>query len=549
MTVRVPIVAIVGRPNVGKSTLFNRILGERRAIVEDVPGVTRDRNYALVERFSVPFVIVDTGGFEKEPEDPLGRAVVEQTLLAAEECDVILAVFDGSTGLHPGDEDVADLLRRYQKPIYYVVNKCDGAEQAIRVAEFYSLGLDRILDVSALHGRGVRDMIDTVLSELPQYEDLLALVRERQQRERDAREEARLRAAQMDEDDDDDEGTFEAGGGDDDDLAEEDLQDGDPYEGPGSEVRFAPVYVPGETELSEDDYEKSFRLRPLERTLKREAGDDASEESEADEIPEIPCINIAIVGRPNVGKSTLLNTLTGERRAITSPIAGTTRDILDLTLTRDGQQFLIVDTAGLRKKAKVEDKVERYSTLRTLHALGACDVAVVLIDAVDGATEQDTKIAGLAHEQGKGIIIAVNKWDLVEKDHKTVKEYTDRVREAFKFAPYAPIIYISALSGRRCPRVLESARHAAEERLKRVSTSRLNRVLERAIARNMPSQYRGRSIKMYYSTQVDTAPPRFALFFNYPRALHFSFMRYLKNVIREEFGFDGTDIKLMARKR
>ena len=559
MAPKTPIVAIVGRPNVGKSTLFNRVLGARKAIVEDIPGVTRDRNYALVERYSVPFLLIDTGGFETDPEEVIGKQVVEQTLMAAEECDVILALFDGSVGAQPGDEDVVALLRRYKKSVVYVVNKCDGAEQAIRVADFYSLGVPELKDCSALHGRGVHELIETILAELPNYAALRSSALARKEREEEAAKRAQSIADASLDDEDEPRGRTESwddDGAEDDDFEDFD-EDADASAEPQDEVadtpRFAPVYLPGEGDSDEGEYVKQFRVRPLsERPVTADVVDDEDDESadEEDLIPSIPLINIAIVGRPNVGKSTLLNTLTGERRAITSPVAGTTRDLLDLKITRDGQEYRIIDTAGLRKKARVEeDTIERYSTLRSLTALSECDVAVILIDATTGVTEQDTKIVGLAHEQGKGLIYAVNKWDLMEKNHKTVHEFTKDLREALKFAPYAPVLFVSALSGRRCPRILEVAKHVAETRAMRISTNRLNRLLKKAMLRLSAPIYRGRPIKLYYANQVDTSPPRFVLFFNFPRALHFSYMRFLKNSIRDKYPFEGTDIKLFAKKR
>ncbi len=552
MAPKTPVVAIVGRPNVGKSTLFNRVLGARKAIVEDIPGVTRDRNYALVERFSVPFLLIDTGGFEKDPEEEIGKQVVEQTLMAAEECDIILALFDGSVGCQPGDEDVVSLLRRYKKSVVYVVNKCDGAEQAIRVADFYSLGVSELKDCSALHGRGVHELIESILQELPNYQALLSSAQARKDREREAAKQAQALVVAAEDEYDEDASSGPTGPWSGDDEEEEfEIDDSEDSANSGEMPRFAPVYLPGEGE--EAEYVKQFRVRPLSEGVvsdREEETEEDESEDEEDYIPTIPLINIAIVGRPNVGKSTLLNTLTGERRAITSPVAGTTRDLLDLTITRDGQEYRIIDTAGLRKKARVEeDSIERYSTLRSLAALSECDVAVVMIDATTGVTEQDTKIVGLAHEQGKGLIYAVNKWDLMEKNHKTVHEFTKDLREALKFAPYAPVLFVSALSGRRCPRILEVAREVAITRSMRISTNRLNRLLKKAAARLSPPVYRGRPVKLYYANQVDTAPPRFILFFNFPRALHFSYMRFLKNSIRDKYPFEGTDIKLVAKKR
>ena len=545
MAPKIPVIAIVGRPNVGKSTLFNRVLGERRAIVEDIPGVTRDRNYALVERFDVTFLLVDTGGIGTVEENEMDKLVAEQTLIAAEEADVIVALFDGADGCQDSDKDIVGILRRYDKPVYYVVNKCDGQEQALRTADFYQLGLDVIHDCSALHGRRVQLLFEEILSKLPNYQALLSSTAARRNREDDAAEIAR-EAADLDE-----EAESQA------DLEpDEELRDNEEPE--IGATYFAPVYLPGETEETEHDYDRSNRLLEISESVPRiepEVEEEFWREDDqanlsADKTPKhIETIRVAIVGRPNVGKSTMLNTLTGETRAITSPVAGTTRDTLDMKLRREGQDFVIVDTAGLRKKARIDDAVEHYSAIRSIGALSESDVAVVVIDATAGPTDQDTKIVGLAHEQGVGIVIAINKWDLVEKDHRTVHSFTKSVREAFKFAPYAPIVFVSALSGRRCPKVISTVRDVAYERAKRVSTGKLNQVLKKALLRFAPPPYRGNPIKLYYGVQVDVSPPRFALFFNYPRSLHFSFLRFLKNEMREEFGFDGTDIKLYSRKR
>ena len=550
MSYRTPNIAIVGRPNVGKSTLFNRVLGQRKAIVEDFPGVTRDRLYALVERFSIPFLLVDTGGITDEPENEIEREVVSQTLLAAEEADIVLCLFDGASGYHDADRAVVDMLRRRDKPVVYAVNKCDGAEQYGRVVDFYQLGVNELHDISALHGRKVDTLIEEVLKTLPDYEAARTAVKAREQRIRQAQEEAERIAQQFDDIEDEvleDEEEFEPY------VPDEDEEEKIP--------RFAPVYLPDEEGDSETEYDREHGTLALDESKPsmvrtssggwRDALDlHGEEESEEDALPALECIRVSVVGRPNVGKSTLLNTLVGERRAITSPIAGTTRDSLDVELKREGQRFVIVDTAGLRKKGKIEENsIERFSALRSLGALSACDVAVVVLDASEGLTDQDEKIAGLAHEQGKGLVIAVNKWDLVEKDHKTVHAFTKRIRESLKFAPYAPIVFLSALSGRRCPKVLDEVKKVALERTKRVSTRRLNQTLENAIKRKALPIYRGRPLKLYYAVQVDACPPRFALFFNYPKEVHFSYFRYLKNSIRDEFGFDGTDVKLMARKR
>ncbi len=549
MAVRTPIIAIVGRPNVGKSTLFNRILGQKLAVVEDFPGVTRDRNYALVERFDVPFYLVDTGGFEENPQEEMQRMVVEQTLLAVEEADLVLALFDGQAGCQPGDEDVVNLLRRNRKPVIFAVNKCDGQEQASAVADFYQLGMEELFNFSALHGRGIDCFVGTMLKQLEIYPALLASVTALHEREREAQEQLELvYGASLD--------------------AEIEEYDDEPPEVQEVEQRVAgeearevpPVYVEEDPEspaASMEEYLKAFKLLPLSQSTYLEdprVQDQPSWEEEGLDFKAkapalLELIKVAIIGRPNVGKSTLLNTLTGERRAITSPIAGTTRDSINLEMTREGQKYLLVDTAGLRREGRVSDRIEKYSTLRAMHALGECDVAIVLLDAVEGPTEQDGKIVGLAHEEGKGIVLVVNKWDAVEKDYRSMQKFKTQVMEAFKFAPYAPLLFVSAKTGKRCPKIMSVVKMIAQERTKRVSTNHLNQVLKKAVARTSPPSYRGAPVKLYYAAQVDTEPPRFLMFFNYPQEVHFSYLRFLKNAIREEFGFHGTDIKIATRKR
>lgn len=551
MAARTPIIAIVGRPNVGKSTLFNRIAGERLAIVEDVPGVTRDRISATVGHFSIPFVLFDTGGFEVDAEESLKQQIAEQALLAAEEADAVIAVFDGKSGLHPGDEDVVSLLRRYDKPVAYVVNKCDGDEQVMRTAEFYELGVPELFDCSALHGRNVKSLVETILALIPDYEDLLqTAVSMREQEDLRERElEWELEEQEFEELDAQDEVL---------DSGERPLPVSVDFAEENEEVEFAPVYRPGESDLSASEYDRRYRLGDelLVRNVDLSEPDDSWIEDEdlplergAEDSKPPECIRLAILGRPNVGKSTLLNSLIGEKRVLTSPEAGTTRDAIDVTVTRNGQVYTVIDTAGLRKKSRISTKLERYSTLRSLKALSQCDVALVLIDATVGPEEQDSKIVGLAHEQGKGIIIVVNKWDLIKKDHKTVSEFRQRVKDAFKFALYAPIVFISALSGRRCEKLLEEAREIAVERAKWVPTSKLNKVLHEALSRHTLPVYRGRPVRLLYAAQVSACPPQFALFFNFPKEVHFSFIRYMRNAIREEFGFDGSDLRFSLRRR
>ncbi len=569
MALRIPIVAVVGRPNVGKSTFFNRVCGKRLAVVEDTPGVTRDRNYALIESYEFPFYLVDTGGFEKASDDEMQMLVSEQAVLAAEEADVVVAMFDGQTGRHPGDDDVVALLRTQSKPVQFVVNKCDGKEQEALAADFYSLGVDNLAHLSALHGRGMQRGIEQILQQLPNYQALCDSAKARRKLEEEAAQDAKAaeeQAAYVEKQ----EAKAEAASAR---AARRQLAAGnlavqatpaslpteeDASVPPGEEAvppSFAPVFEPGDSEATADEYIRENRLLSLDESLSNEQPlFDDSEEPEAGEAevePEIHInsIRVALIGRPNVGKSTMLNTLTGEQRAITSPVAGTTRDALDLAITREGQEFVIIDTAGLRRKARIGDRIEHYSTMRSLRAISDCDVAVVLLDAEQGPTEQDAKIVGLAHEQGRGIVIVVNKWDLVEKNHRSVQEFKEKIQQAFKFSPYAPIVFVSALSGKRCPKVIETVKRVAYSRAKKVPTVKLNKVLEMAMRRRTPPVIRGRPVKLYYATQVEVGPPRIVLFFNYPQSVHFSYLRFLKNSIRDAFGFEGTDIKLVCRKR
>lgn len=535
----------------GKSTLYNRVVGSRKAVVEDVAGVTRDRSYSYVERFAVPFYLVDSGGLEKDPAEELQQFVVEQAILAAEEADLILAIFDGKDGCQEGDRDVVELLRQYDKPILFGVNKCDGVEQGVATADFYSLGLEEIQHFSALHGRGVSDFIEQALRLLPNYSPLCDSAKAARERE-EAIISAAEQEVQVDEPEVDDDMPL-LKGGDAQPADREKTESAEPCHISVVEPDFAPVFIPGETELSEDEYDRRFGL--LDRASREFSATDSEEAfvrddgTEDDNLPELECISVAIIGRPNVGKSTLLNTLTGEQRAVTSPMAGTTRDAIDMKIRREGQDYLLIDTAGLRRKARISDKVEKYAVFRAMGAINRCDVAVILLDAVAGPTEQDAKIVGLAHDQGKGIVLLVNKWDIVEKDHRSVQEYKQRIRDTFKFSPYAPVLFVSAKTGKRCPKVISTVREVAQERAKRVPTMSLNRVLKAAQQRMNTQHYRGRPIRLLYGTQIDTAPPRFLLFFNFPHAVHFSILRFIKNAIREEFGFSGTDIKLVTRKR
>ena len=439
----IPTVAIIGRTNVGKSTLFNALLGRRLSIVEDEPGVTRDRHYALISRGNRPYTIIDTGGVAGD-ETSLESAVRAQAEVAIKEADVIVALFDGLAGVHPHDEIVVELMRRCAKPVIWVINKCEKEDTRLATGDFYALGIDQPLVISAAHRIGVRELGQKIEELLP------------------------------------------------------------------------PLVIDAE---------------PLERPAKP--------------------IRIAIIGRPNVGKSSLVNRLLGEDRLVVSEIAGTTRDAVDSRLTWHGHEFSLIDTAGLRKRARIDaGTVERFSNLRTLRALIMSDVAVLVLDATAGVPgEQDAKIAGLVHERGRALVIVINKWDAIEKNHRSVQEYRQAVRTAFKFAPYAPIIFLSALTGRRCGGLLSEVLKVYENSTSRIKTGELNRVITRAFLQKPPPVVRGEPIKLYFATQIGVAPPIIVLFVNHPNKVNFSYQRYIKNQIREHFPFEGADIKLVFRKR
>ncbi len=551
MDVKAPIIAIVGRPNVGKSTFFNYVVGFKKAVVEDLPGVTRDRNYEYVTRYEIPFFLVDTGGFEKENEDPVQKQILDQTLIAIDEADCIVVLFDGNSGAHPGDDDLVAALREAKKPVFYVVNKCDGKEQEEKSYDFYRFGVDSLSTISGLYGHGVLSLLDSIFHSFSNYEELKVALRREKEKEEVLLEQSKdacekfVRIEEEEGFEEEVESYTKPSQG------TSVLSDASSAAIGTQEVSFSPVFIPGSSDLSEKEYERRYRTVPLvyEKGVLQRA-EEVSEEAEAIELPKAPeIIKVAIIGRPNVGKSSLLNALLKEERVITSPIAGTTRDAIDVSFEHNGQKYQLIDTAGLRKQARVSEDVEQYSGLRALRAIRDCDVAIVMIDGAAGPTEQDAKILGMAHEEGKGIVIGVNKWDLVEKDHKTVTTFKEKIQETFKFAPYAPVSFISAKSGRRCFSLLEETRQVSISRLQRVTTWQVNKVLRRAISRRDFSTYRGQKIKLFFATQIDTAPPRFLLFFNYPKEVHFSHLRHLKNAIREEFGFLGTDIKFSTRKR
>ncbi|RNC70087.1 MAG: ribosome biogenesis GTPase Der [Desulfuromonadales bacterium] len=433
-----PLVAIVGRPNVGKSTLFNRLVGRRKAIVDDMPGVTRDRNYETVTRFETPFILIDTGGFEPVSEDRLLQQMREQSRLAIEEADVILFLMDGRAGLTPSDREVVEMLRRVEKPIFYVVNKVDGEKLEDEAADFYSLGVENIHTISAEHNRGVNDLMEEVVAALPRQKD--------------------------------------------------------------------------------------------------EADDEA-------------VTKIAVVGRPNVGKSSLVNRLLGYERVVANPTPGTTRDSVDTLFTCNRQRYLLIDTAGIRRKGKTTQKLEKYSVVDSLRSIERADVVLIVINAEDGVTEQDERIAGYAYEAGRGCVFVVNKWDALEKDNRSVGKFVDQIRTEFKYLPFAPIVFVSAKTGQRINKVMAEVEKVMAQYSKRVTTSDLNRVFSEAVESHHAPLHQGRRVKFFYATQVGTKPPSFVIFTNQPEGVHFSYERYLSNKIREAFDFTGTPIRLMFRGR
>ena len=433
-----PIVAMVGRPNVGKSTLFNKLAGKRISIVQDTPGVTRDRVYAESEWLNRKFTMIDTGGIEPESSDIIVKQMRRQAQIAIEMADVIVFVVDGKEGLTAADQEVAQMLRKSKKPVVLVVNKIDRLALEENSYEFYNLGIGDPITISASQGLGLGDMLDEVV--------------------------------------------------------------------------------------------KYFN--------------DPSEDEEDDEY-----IRIAMIGKPNVGKSSLINRLLGEERVIVSNVPGTTRDSIDSYLETEDGKFILVDTAGLRRKSKVKEEIERYSVIRTYAAIEKADVAILVIDAEQGITEQDEKIIGYAHEMNKAIMVVVNKWDLIEKDDKTLSNYQKDLQQKLKFMPYAKYLFISALTGHRVHKILSTAKYCYDNYSKRVSTGLLNDVISKAVLMKEPPVVALKRLKIYYATQVATKPPKFVFFVNDPNLLHFSYGRYLENQLRESFDFDGTGIEIEYRAR
>jgi GTPase len=480
-----PIVAVVGRPNVGKSTLFNRIVGVRHAVVEDRARTTRDRLYAAAEWNGRRFVVVDTGGLEVRPGDVIEEKVQQQARLAIEEADVIVLVVDAAAGETPGDMEAAATLRRSTAPVLVAVNKADNEKRELEGAEFHRLGWEETYAISALHGRGTGDLMDAIVWALPP-ESLEELERKRREAEQDELA----------------------------DLLAEGLPPPGPQDGQEGE----------------------------EGSDAAEAGDDGQDGHEP---------RVAIVGRPNVGKSSLLNALLGEERSIVSDIPGTTRDAIDTHLEWNGRPLRLVDTAGLRRRGKIASgpAADRFSALRALRAIGRADVCVLVLDAPEGLTAQDAHVAGYVVDEGVGLVVAINKWDLVEKDEHTYDEYVARLRRDAPFLNVAPVITISALSGQRVGRVLDAAVEISTRRRRRVTTAALNKVITDAAFRQPPPPVKGRRPRLYYGTQAAIEPPTFVVFASDADAIHFSYRRYLENRLRDAFDFEGTPLRLIFRER
>ena len=481
-----PVVAIVGRPNVGKSTLFNRIVGHRTAIVEDRARTTRDRLYGIAEWNGRRFVIIDTGGMELSPGDPIEERVQDQARLAIEEADLIVFVVDAAVGQTPGDQQAAEVLRLASAPLILAINKADNDKIEQQGVEFLQLGWDETYAISAAHGRGTGDLLDAIVWALPAES---VAETERKQREADT----------------------------------DDLADHIDEEVVAAEALAA-------------------------------AGDDVDGDADIvveDEDHDAPTPRIAIVGRPNVGKSSLLNRLLGEERSIVSDIPGTTRDAIDTSLVWEGRAVRLVDTAGLRRRGRVAagPAAERYSALRALKAIGRADVCVLVLDARDGLAAQDAHVAGYVTDEGVGLVVAINKWDIVEKDGKTFEEYVQRIRGEAPFLHFAPVVAISALTGQRAGRILEEALKVARMRRRRIPTAGLNRVLSNAVSRHQPPMVKNRRPRFYYATQATIEPPTFVLFASDAKSVHFSYQRFLENRLREAFDFTGSPLRFIFRER
>ena len=433
-----PIIAIVGRPNVGKSTVFNRIVREKKALVADEPGVTRDRNYADVEWEGRVFTLIDTGGFEPISKDRIFIQMREQCQLAMDEADVIFFIMDGKEGLTPSDKEIANILRQQNKTVFFIVNKIDGPQHEEKAYEFYGLGIERIYSISAEHRYGLDELMDEVVRVLPQW---------------------------------------------------------------------------------------------TEEKWNEEAS------------------RVAVIGRPNVGKSSLINRLLGYRRVLVDKAPGTTRDAIDTFFERDGKKYILIDTAGIRRKSRISLKLEKYSIVEALRTIDRCQVAVLLLDSKEGVTDQDAHIGGFIHEKGRGCVLVVNKWDLIEKDSQTLVQYKKKVYENLKYLSYAPILFVSALTGQRVPKILDLVDEVGEQAKKRIPTSPLNKLFGQWVEQHPPPLHKNRNVKLNYITQVSSGPPTFIIYANFPEGIHFSYERYLINQIREAFGFQGVPIRLQFRKK
>ena len=433
-----PIVAVVGRPNVGKSTLFNKLAGKRISIVEDTPGVTRDRIFTEVEWLNKYFTLIDTGGIEPENDDIILTQMRNQAMLAMDMAHVIVFVVDGKSGITSADREVGLMLRKTNKPVILAVNKIDNMNLVDNIYDFYELGLGEPHPISSANAMGLGDLLDEIVENFPEGLN---------------------------------------------------------------------------TEYNED------------------------------------IIRVAITGKPNAGKSSILNKILGEERVIVSPIAGTTRDAVDTYFEKGDQQYLLIDTAGIRRKSKVYERVEKFSVLRSMSAVSRADVVLIVIDATEGVTEQDTKVAGIAHDEGKACIFVVNKWDLIEKDNKTLGNYTNEIRDMFPFMNYAPILFVSAVTNQRMGKILDTVDKVAAEHSKRVSTSQLNDVIGEAVMLNQPPSDKGKRLKIYYGAQTGVKPPKITLYINSKDLTHFSYQRYLENKIRENFGFEGTSMQFEYKEK
>ncbi|MCK6528542.1 ribosome biogenesis GTPase Der [Myxococcota bacterium] len=524
-----PVVAIVGRPNVGKSSLFNRILGRRKAVVEGVPGVTRDRNYAVATHGDRSFIVVDTGGFDEPGSRELAREVRDQAVLAMEEADVIVVVFDARAGLTALDQDLVEMLRRVDRPVLYAANKVDHPSVLPEVYDFLRTGIEDVIPVSAAHNYGVEDLLDRVVERMPEEAGSEAVPEpweEEGTRRRPSRKEARERS-----------------------RAERALEHAALREwgGDGEEDLREAEMDAGEAEALLDAYESAGGGLAAEDVWEgEEPGGEGPTLPEEDADFEV---RLSVLGRPNVGKSTLVNRLLGFERTITSEVPGTTRDSVDTRFERDGRRYVLIDTAGIRRKARISDTVERYSVARALHSLEACHLAVLLVDALEGVTEQEARLAALADDRGRGLLIAVNKWDAVEDAADTRKRLDDQLDRRLPHVRYAPVVTISARTGLGIGKLWKAVAAVDASHRLRIPTGQLNRWLEESIAAQPPPLWRRYPIKFYFATQIGVRPPVVVVFANRPEGLDENYRRFLMNRFRAAFDVTGTPVKLLIRKR